>query len=82
MMTEFERATQHFAAKTEAGTFAHLFVTHKGKMSVEYNKTKEQNDEARFFCKNVVPMMGGAGNISLQISVSSNGDVETLYGGK
>ena len=79
-MTEYKQAVQHYASKTKPGTYVHLFVSHSGKMSAVYNKTKEQNDEARFFCKNVVPMMEGKGNIAVQISIGSDGSVEKLFG--
>ena len=83
-MTEFEKAIPHYASATEPGTYAHLTVTRTGKMRTELNKTKEQNDEARFFCKNVVPLaasVGKPGNISLHISIGSDGSHEVFYGG-
>jgi hypothetical protein len=80
-VTSFKEACMHFANKTKPGTFAHLMVTHGGRMMADFDKTVSQNDEARFFCKNVVPMAGG-GNIAIHISVSSDGEVEVFYGGK
>ena len=77
-MTEFERAVQGLANETKPGTYVHLFLTKKGKMSASYNKTKAQNDEARFFCTNVVPM-SGSNNIALQVSISWDGIVEQLF---
>jgi len=81
-MTEFQKAIQHYAKKTKPGTYAHLFVMRNGKMSVEYDKTEKQNNDARFFCKFTVKAAEESGiqpNISAHVSISSDGFHEVLY---
>ena len=74
---EFVWACKHFSSKTKPGTFVHLIV--KGRRTfVEYNKTEKENNFARFFSKNVVPMTKG-GKVSVHISIDSEGTPELLF---
>jgi hypothetical protein len=75
----YKQACKHYASRTKPGTYAHVICV-GGRQVTDYNVTKEDNEEARFFYENVVPNVG-AGKITMHISVDSDGGVEVLYDG-